>query len=222
MEILHLINEADAKAQFINVDLSDLETRNSLVLKTPTTTLPFLETDDGNISQSNAIEYYLCAKYKPELLGNSPFEKAKVNQWIEFASCEINRSVKAIIYPKFGWAPYSKEKFDKESENIKNYIKILDNNFKNNSYIIGEKMTLADIILFRNLRFLMMLHFPEGMRKSIFPLTTKWFEKIMNNKETIKALEELSFAKHLLKPLLEKLKEIFHWYKNKKKMSKIK
>ena len=206
MEILHLINEAGAKAQFINVDLSDLETRNSLVLKTPTTTLPFLETDDGNISQSNAIEYYLCAKYKPELLGNSPFEKAKVNQWIEFASCEINRCVKAIIYPKFGWAPYSKEKFDKESENIKNYLKILDNNFKNNSYIIGEKMTLADIILFRNLRFLMMLHFPEGMRKSIFPLTTKWFEKIMNNKETIKAYGRTILCKTPIKAFTGEIK----------------
>ena len=206
IEILHTINETGAKTQFFNVDLSDLETRNSLALKTPTTTLPFLETDDGNISQSSGIEYYLCAKYKPELLGNTQFEKAKVNQWIEFASCEINRCEKAIIYPKFGWAPFCKESSDKESENIKKYLKILDNNFKNNTYMVGEKMTLADIILFRHLRFLMMLHFPEGMRKSLFPLTTQWFEKIMNSKEAIKAFGRTILCKTPIKSFTGEIK----------------
>ena len=206
MEILHTINVSRAKTQFINVDLSDLETRNSLVLKTPTTTLPFLETDDGNISQSTAIEYYLCAKYKPELLGNSEFEKAKINQWIEFASCEINRCVKAIIYPIFGWAPFCKEKCDKENANLKNYLKILENNFKNNNYIVGDKMTLADILLFRYLRYFMMLHFPDGMRKSLLPLTTKWFEKIMNNKEAIKAYGRTILCKNPIKAFTGEIK----------------
>ena len=138
MEILHTINAINSKTQFINVDLSDLEMRYSLVTKTPSTTLSFLETDEGNIAQSTAIENYLCSKYKPELLGISEFEKAKVNQWIEFASCELNRCVKAIIYPIFGWEPFCKEKADKENANIKKYLKILDNNLKNNSYIVGE------------------------------------------------------------------------------------
>ena len=83
MEILHTINAINSKTQFINVDLSDLETRYSLVTKTPTTTLPFLETNEGNIAQSTAIESYLCSKYKPELLGNSEFEKAKVEYHVE-------------------------------------------------------------------------------------------------------------------------------------------
>ena len=190
MEILHTINAINSKTQFINVDLSDLETRYSLVTKTPTTTLPFLETNEGNIAQSTAIESYLCSKYKPELLGNSEFEKAKVNQWIEFASCELNRCVKAIIYPIFGWEAFCKEKADKENANIKKYLKILDNNLKNKSYIVGEKLTLADIILFRYLRFFMILHFPEGMRKNRFPETTKWFEKMMKTEPAVKKEKE--------------------------------
>ena len=149
MEVLHTINASRANAQFINVDLSDLKTRNSLVLKTPTTTLPFLETENGNISQSTAIEFFLCSKYKPELLGNTEFEKSVVNQWIEFASCEINRCLKSIIYPIFGWSSFCKDKAEKEKTNLKNYLKILENNFKKNTYIAGKNMTLADIILFR-------------------------------------------------------------------------
>ena len=44
MEILHTINLIKAKVSLENVDLDDIEKRNSYVLKTATTTFPFLET----------------------------------------------------------------------------------------------------------------------------------------------------------------------------------
>ena len=185
MEILHTINLSGAKVKLENVDLSDIETRNSLVLKTPTTTLPFLETKEGNISQSTAIEYYLCSKYRPELLGDSPYEKAKVNQWIEFACCEICRCYRSIIYPIFGWSEYCQKSFNEENAKLKEYIKILDKELASNEFIAGNKLTLADVLLFRYLRLFMMLYFPEGMRKSLLPNVTKWFEKIMKSKEVI-------------------------------------
>ena len=205
MEIMHTVNECKAKVKLENVDLSDIDTRNSLVLKTPTTTLPFLETNKGNISQSTAIENYLCLKYKPELLGNSEFEKAQVNQWIEFASCEINRCFKSIIYPIFGWAPYCKENADKDNSILKDYLKIIENNLKKNSYIVGEKLTLADILLFRHLRLFMMFHFPEGLRKSLLPHITKWFEKIMKSNEAMRAYGRTLLCKIPLKPFSGKI-----------------
>ena len=208
MEILHTINLTGANCSFVNVDLYDLKTRNSLVLKTPTATLPFLETNNGNISQSTAIEYYLCSKYKPELLGTNEFEKAKVSQWIEFGGCEINRCIKSIIYPIFGWAPYCKEKADEDNTNIKKYLKIIENNLTKSNYIVGEKITLADIILFRYIRLFMMLHFPEGMRKSLFAQTTKWFEKIMKTNDAIKAYGRTVLCKIPIKAFTGEVKRI--------------
>jgi lysyl-tRNA synthetase class 2 len=187
MEILHTINLIKAKVSLENVDLGDIEKRNSYVLKTPTTTFPFLETQQGNISESRAIECFLCQKYKPELLGENALERAKVNQWSEFACCEICNCVKEIVYPIFGWKKYCKDSADRANNKLKDYLKTLENNFKSNEYVCGNKMTLADILLFRYLRFLMMLHFPEKMRNSVFPQTTKWFEKVMNTPEAINA-----------------------------------
>ena len=208
MEILHTINLTGANCSFVNVDLHDLKTRNSLVLKTPTATLPFLETNNGNISQSTAIEFYLCSKYKPELLGTNEFEKAKVSQWIEFGGCEINRCIKSIIYPIFGWAPYCKEKADEDNINIKKYLKIIENNLTKSNYIVGEKITLADIILFRYIRLFMMLHFPEGMRNSLFAQTTKWFEKIMKTNDAIKAYGRTVLCKIPIKAFTGEVKRI--------------
>ena len=80
MEILHTINIIKANIKLENIDLEDTEKRSTYVLKTPTTTFPFLEIENGNISESHAIQYYLCEKYKPELLGENILERAKVNQ----------------------------------------------------------------------------------------------------------------------------------------------
>ena len=92
MELLHIINISKANIPIIDVALNDEKTRLSLTTKSPTITLPYLETEKGNISQSSAIEYYISAKYNPELIGQNPLEKAKINQWIEFTNCEIARS----------------------------------------------------------------------------------------------------------------------------------
>ena len=206
MSSFHAMYVSGADCIFENIDLSDLETRNSNVSKTPTTTLPFLETSKGNISETNAILFYLAQTYKKDLLGQNIFENAKMNQWIEFAACEINRCQKAIIYPIFGWSEFCKETSDKANENLKNYLKILEKELEGKNYLVGNRLTLADIVLFRFIRFFMMLHFPDGMRKKVLPNTTKWFENIMNTPEAVKAYGKTVLCKVPVKPSMEKIK----------------
>ena len=200
MEILHIINILGKDIPLENIKLEEKEKRNSLVQKTPTTTFPFLETQKGNISQSNSIIYYLCQKYKPDLLGENAFEKAKIIQWIEFANCEILRCNKSIIYPIFGWNNLNKEEFDKCNKDIKDHLMLIEKELEKNEFIVGNKMTLADIKLFASLRFLMMFHFPEPMRNKLFPKINQWFEKIMNSPEAIKAYGRTILCKNILKP----------------------
>lgn len=199
MSALHAMYVSKANCSFENIDLADIETRKSLVTKTPTSTLPLLETEEGNLSETNAILFYFAQKYKKDLLGKNAFENAKINQWIEFASCEINRCHKAIINPIFGWNDFCKDTFDKENNKIKDYLKILEKELDGKNYLVGNRMTLADIVLFRYLRFFMMLHFPDGMRKKLLPHTSKWFEGIMKTNEAVKAYGRTVLCKQPLK-----------------------
>ena len=112
MTSLHAMYVSKANCAFENIDLSDIEARKKIVSKIPTITLPYLETSQGNISETNAILFYFASKYKKDLLGKNPFENAKINQWIEFCSSELNECQKAMIYPIFGWNDYCKEKYD--------------------------------------------------------------------------------------------------------------
>ena len=205
MTSLHGMYASGANCTFENIDLADIETRQNIACKTPTTTLPFLETDEENLSETNAILFYFANKYKKDLLGKTIFETAKINQWIEFASCEINRSQKAIIYPIFGWEEYSKEFADKENAKIKEYLKILEKELEGKTYLVGSRLTLADIVLFRFLRLFMMFVFPEGMRQKLLPNTTKWFTNIMKTKEAAQAYGRIVLCKQPIKPFSGKI-----------------
>ena len=200
MASLHGMYASGANCRFENIDLADTKTRKSLVTKTPTTTLPFLETEEGNLSETNAILFYFAQKYKKDLLGQNVFENAKINQWIEFASNEINRCQKTLIYPLFGWQAFCKESYDKENGKIKEYIRILEKELEGKNYLVGNRLTLADIVLFRYLRLFMMLLFPDGMRKKLLPHTSKWFENIMKTNEAVKAYGRIILCKQPLKP----------------------
>ena len=167
MEILHTTNLLKVEIPLENIEVKDVDKRNTFVDKTPTRTLPFFETKDGVISQSGAIIYYLCEKNKSALLGQNALEKAKIMQWVEFANCEIMRCNRSIIYPVLGWDNLNKDVYNRESNKLKDYLKLLEKELENKEYIAGNQITLADVALFAKLRFLMMFYLAEPMRKKL-------------------------------------------------------
>ena len=205
MTSLHAMYVSKANCAFENIDLSDIEARKKIVSKIPTITLPYLETSQGNISETNAILYYFASKYKKDLLGKNPFENAKINQWIEFCSSELNECQKAMIYPLFGWNDYCKEKYDNYNGKLKDYIKIFEKELENKNYLVGNRLTLADIVLFRYLRLFMMFQFPEAMRKKVLPNTSKYFENMMKTEEVIKSYGRIILCKQPVKPFMGKI-----------------
>ena len=205
MEILHTAYVLGIELPLEDIKLEEKEKRNTFDQKIPTKTFPFLETKEGNISQSDAIIYYLCQKYKPELLGQNAFEKAKIMQWTEFANCEISRCNRSIIYPIFGWDELNKDDYNRDNNKIKEYLKCLEKELEKNEFIIGNKITLADISLFAKTRFLMMFHLPEQMRNKLFPKLNKWFENLMNTKEAMKAYGRTVLCKTPMKPFAGKI-----------------
>ena len=49
-EVLHVVEASKAPVELQNVDWDDKETRKTLLPKSPTGTLPYLETEEGPLS----------------------------------------------------------------------------------------------------------------------------------------------------------------------------
>ena len=207
-EVLHVVNLTKAPVELQNVDWEDAETRKTLTPKSPTGTFPFLEIADGVVlSESRAIENYLAMKYKPELLGENELEKAQIKQWCDFAIHEIYNCGREIVYPIFGWKPYCKEAADKSNNKLKEYMRILDAHIKDKEFIMGAKLTLADVTLFRELKYFFQLVFVKGLRDKVFPNVSKWFQKMSETEEVKKVYGKILLCNQALKPFISEPKE---------------
>ena len=206
-EVLHVINLTKAPVELQDVDWEDAETRKTLTPKSPTGTFPFLETTEGVLSESRAIENYLAMKYKPELLGENDLEKAQVRQWSDFAIFEIGYCAKEVVYPIFGWKNYCKESYDKANNKVKEFMKVLEAHMKDKEFVMGNKLTLADVNLFRELKYFFQLVFPKGLRDKLFPNVTKWFQKMADTDEVKKAYGKILLCNQPMKPFVKEEKK---------------
>lgn len=166
-------------------------------------TIPYLQSEEGVISQSKAIGIYIAEKYNPELLGKNLIEKSLIFQWIDFVTLYINECSKAIINPIFGWSNLNNENNKKSFDKLKEYLIILDNHLKGKKYFVGNKLSLADIIIFRFLRLIMSTVCDEKMRNSYLKNLTKWFRNIMESEEALNVYGRTILCKTPLKPFIE-------------------
>lgn len=205
-EVLHVVEASGAPVELQDVHWDDEETRKTLYPKSPTGTLPYLETKEGILSESKAIELYLAETYKPELLGEGDLQKAQVRQWMDFASFELGDCAQKIVYPLFGWKPYCKESADQANNRLKEFMKALDQQVKGKRYAFGEQLTLADIALFNKLKFFFQLVFPKNMRDKVFPNVNDWFLRVLNTPETDKVYGKVLLCNQPLKPFIAEKK----------------
>ena len=197
-EILHISEIVGANLILENVDWR-FEGDNSKH-SSQTLTLPYLVTPQGTISESKAIEYYLASK-RPDLVGKNVFEKAQVRQWFEFSE-EFNICGQELYYPIFGWKEYNKERANFAEERVGIFFQALDSQLSSNKFVCGNKITIADVSLFRAIKYYFQLLYPEGKRQNSFKSVNEWFSRMMATKEVQKVYGPFTLCKVPVKPCL--------------------
>lgn len=111
------------------------------------------------------------------LYGENDFQEGLVDQWLDFASLELEPAVMQLILPIQGWIQFCKDRHKRAWNDVTAYLKVLDNHLKVNTFMVGKKLTIADISLVSILVNPFKFIFEEKFRKSV-PNVTKWFESI--------------------------------------------
>ncbi|KAH7834965.1 hypothetical protein Vadar_021459 [Vaccinium darrowii] len=150
--------------------------------------VPVLETPDGPIFESNAIARYVARlKDASVLYGSSPYETAQIEQWIDFASLEIDASILRWFIPRAGFAVYLPPAEEAAISALKRALGALNTHLASNTYLVGHSVTLADIIMTCNL----VLGFNRIMTKSFtseFPHVERYFWTMLNQPKFHKIL----------------------------------
>lgn len=142
------------------------------------------------MTESNAIAYYLS---NAQLRGVSDIEKAEVVQWLSFADSEIGPAASAWVFPVLGIMQFNKNSNERAKQDIAAALTTLQARLVNNTFLVGERITLADIVVFTTLMQLFQHVADPAYRKPYFAVN-RWFSTILNQPQTQAVVKNFKFA----------------------------
>jgi len=167
--------------------------------KNPLGKVPVLETDEGHIYESNAIARHLARLSTVSLFGNDDYEEALVNQWLDFTSGEIELPASVWLGPIFGYLEFNAEATNLAKGDIRKVLTLLDDHLATRTYLVGERISLADIVVGASLVFLFKLVLDTGFRKP-FTHVIRWFNTLIQQPNFSEVIGEFSFATKMAVP----------------------
>ncbi|MCR9214973.1 MAG: glutathione S-transferase [Proteobacteria bacterium] len=150
------------QVEFVPVDVMGGEHRTEAYrARNPDATVPYVELEDGScLSQCTAITEYIDGAFEgPELIGNSPTERARVHMMNLRAEAGLVDAVGAYFHHATpGLGPdleidQNAEWGLKRKEVALNTMRYLDEVLASNTYLAGDAFSMADITAFAGLAF---------------------------------------------------------------------
>nr|KAF6438071.1 hypothetical protein HJG59_008760 [Molossus molossus] len=162
--------------------------------KFPAGKVPAFEGDDGFcVFESNAIAYYVSNE---ELRGSSPEAAAQVVQWVSFADSDIVPPASTWVFPTLGIMHYNKQATENAKEEVRRILGLLDAHLKTRTFLVGERVTLADITLVCTLLWLYKQVLEPSFRQA-FPNTNRWFLTCINQPQFRAVLGEVKLCEKM-------------------------
>jgi len=142
------------------------------------TKLPVLRmNDEKTLFDSNAICFLLG---NDSLRGRDVGETTEVLEWMQFADQELLPPLCAWVFPVIGVLKSDVKSVEQAKEDCLKILKVLDQHLLFRTFVLGDRLTLADVSLFCNLTFAYKHVFFESLRRP-FVCLNRWFKTLQNN-----------------------------------------
>jgi len=116
---------------------------------------------------------------KTTLLGKTKQDYASILRWISFANMEVLSKLGGWFRPLAGMDQYNKKNVEDAEKATNKAVTVLEDHFLINTYLAGERITLADIVAASLLNRGYQYVFDAAWRKQ-FPNVTRWYQTITN------------------------------------------
>jgi len=169
----------------------------------PVNKCPLLQDGDLTIFTPNAAAKYLARG--SDLLGKSETDKILVDQWMEFCE-EIDGPASAWVIPLILDVPANTAACKKAKGDMRKAMTVLNKHLLNCTYLVGERVTLADICVFAALlepyRRVLDVSFRKG-----FNNLTRWFTMMAHQPNVAAIVGDVVLCTKAQEPKKEEVKE---------------
>jgi len=165
----------------VNVDNSfvfgETNKTDAFLKKFPLGKVPAFETNDGKcIFESNAIAFAVANE---QLRGKAAMDQAQIVSWMNFADNEILPASCTWVFPCLGIMQFNKGSTERAKEDVKKALSALNSHLLTHTYLVGERITLADITVTCTLLHLYQYVLEPSFRKP-FQNVNRWFTTMVN------------------------------------------
>ncbi|XP_014558904.1 hypothetical protein COCVIDRAFT_24648 [Bipolaris victoriae FI3] len=167
--------------------------------------VPTFEGADGFVlTECMAIAVYLASQNeKTSLLGKTKQDYATILRWMSFANTEVLPPLGGWFRPILGRDPYNKKNVEDSQKAALRAIHVIEEHLLTHTYLVGERLTLADIfatsIIARGFQYF----FDKQWRDSN-PNVTRWYETVYNQASYSAVAPKLEFITEALKNVAPK------------------
>lgn len=151
--------------------------------------VPALEDGDLAMFESNAIVRYLCNAYAPDspLYPAAPKPRARVEVWMEFQQTALNRAASTVFIGLVRTPPERRDTaaITAAIEELAARWGMLDARLAQHDYVVGDGLTLADIVYGPHVHRWFALDIPG---RPEWPHLRAWYQRL---------LARPAFARHL-------------------------
>ena len=108
--------------------------------------VPAFESDDGLcLFESSAIAYYVANEQLRG--GKDPLAQSQILQWLNFADTDILPAACTWVFPCLGIMQFNKSATERAKEDVKKAMTALNEHLLHHTYLVGERVTLADVVV---------------------------------------------------------------------------
>ena len=160
---------------------------------------PVLETDTGDMLwESGAIARHFARQAPASgLLGQSAFETAKVDEWVAFAQSKVWVALMPVVKAALGHTIIKADEFTAGVKELKAVCKVLNDHLKDKHFLVGDNLTIADVVVSCSLIVAYQTVLDAGFRKG-FAAVSEWFQKCMGLPSFVR---RLGYIKMTEKPM---------------------
>jgi len=176
--------KAVAKANSLELELVDTAPPNvdaNYLLLNHLGKVPTFQGADGYVlSECIAIAIYLTSQNeKTTLLGKTKQDYASILKWMSFANSEILPPLGGWFRPLIGRDPYNKRNVEDSQKATLKAVHVLEEHLLVNTYLVGERLTLADLftvgIMARGFQY-----FFDAKWRAENSNVARWYETVYN------------------------------------------
>merc|ERR1712180_490525 len=165
-------------------------TSEAFLKKFPLGRVPAYEAGNVCLHETDSIAWFVANE---QLRGKTNVDQALVNQYVAFSNNEITPSACTWTFPTLGFKQYNKQETENAKEHLKKCFTMLNNLLLNRTFLVGERVTLADISLCCDLVMLYRQVLDPKFREPYGNLN-RWFVTCINQPEFKKLLGDIKLC----------------------------